>query len=210
MDFSSFILKMNYMEELMKKYNITIQAKIINTCAASMMFITGIIIAIFMNMEENALKIIVGCMCILMGLAKVLGYFSNDIYRLAFQHDLAVGALNIILGILSFTLKGAVKDTICTSIGVYVILDSLLKVQTGIDAKNFGMKGWKGILISSASVVVVGVLALMSPHQFTLPLNISIGAAMVANATLNAWITMYSVRVRAKKKSFKVDIDLGE
>lgn len=196
----------------MKKYNITVQAKIINICAASIMFITGIILAVFLKMPDAVLKIIIGCMCILTGAAKILGYFSNDVYRLAFQHDFAVGILNIILGILSFILKGNIRDNISTAIGVYVILDALLKVQTGLDARVFGMRAWKGILISSAAVAIIGIFPLIAPHADVniVPLNIPIGVAMMAHAAINAWITMYTVKVRAKKKNFKVDIDLGE
>ena len=46
------------------------------------------------------LGILVGCMMIGFGAVKLMGYFSRDLYRLAFQFDLAYGILLIVLGLI--------------------------------------------------------------------------------------------------------------
>ena len=193
----------------MKKYDITKQAKIINVSLAGVMLAVGVIIAVFSSLPDLIVKILIGCLLIITGVGKVLGYFSNDIYRLAFQFDLAIGVTDAILGILTLVLADAVYPTLATGMGIYVILDSLLKVQTGLDARRFGMKSWLGILISSAAISLFGIASMLAAHLI-LPMNIPVGTAMAADAVQNMWITMYTVRVRAKKKSFKVDFDLKE
>lgn len=193
----------------MKKYDITKQAKIINVSLAGVMLAVGVIIAVFSSLPDLVVKILIGCLLIITGVGKVLGYFSNDIYRLAFQFDLAIGVTDAILGILTLVLADAVYPTLATGMGIYVILDSLLKVQTGLDAHRFGMKSWLGILISSAAISLFGIGSMLAAHLI-LPMNIPVGTAMAADAVQNMWITMYTVRVRARKKSFKVDFDLKE
>ena len=193
----------------MKKYDITNQAKIINVSLAGVMLAVGVIIAVFSSLPDIVVKILIGCLLIITGVGKVLGYFSNDIYRLAFQFDLAIGVTDAILGILTLVLADAVYPTLATGMGIFVILDSLLKVQTGLDALRFGMKNWLGILISSAAISLFGIGSMLAAHLI-LPMNIPVGTAMAADAVQNMWITMYTVRVRARKKSFKVDFDLKE
>ena len=193
----------------MKKYDITKQAKIINVSLAGVMLAVGVIIAVFSSLPDIVVKILIGCLLIITGVGKVLGYFSNDIYRLAFQFDLAIGVTDAILGILTLVLADAVYPTLATGMGIFVILDSLLKVQTGLDARRFGMKNWLGILISSAAISLFGIGSMLAAHLI-LPMNIPVGTAMAADAVQNMWITMYTVRVRARKKSFKVDFDLKE
>ena len=193
----------------MKKYDITKQAKIINISLAGVMLAAGVVIAVFSSLPDLAVKILIGSLLIITGVGKVLGYFSNDIYRLAFQFDLAIGVTDAILGILTYFLADTVYPTLATGMGIYVILDSLLKVQTGLDARRFGMKSWLGILISSAAISLFGIASMLAAH-LVIPSNIAIGAAMATDAVQNMWITMYTVRVRAKKKSFEVDFDIKE
>lgn len=193
----------------MKRHDITKQAKFINVGLAGLMLIAGIILIAIPSLSDLGVTIMIGVLLIIMGVGKVLGYFSNDIYRLAFQFDLAIGITFTILGVLTLVLTDMVYPTLATGMGIYVILDSLLKVQTGLDARRFGMKCWLGILISSAATTGFGIASILSAH-LVIPMNIAVGAAMAADAVQNMWITMYTVRVRAKKKSFKVDFDMKE
>lgn len=49
--------------------------------------------------SENLLGSIFGRLLILFGGVRLVGYFSKDLYRLAFQYDLAFGILGIVIGI---------------------------------------------------------------------------------------------------------------
>ena len=71
-------------------------------------------------------------------------------------------------------------------LSVYVILDALLKLQIAMDARRFGMESWIAILCSS--------LLLLTP-------SVAIGIALGLDGLQNAWITMHTVRVRARKKN---------
>ena len=63
------------------------------------------------------------------GAAKMIGYYSNDLYRLAFQFDFAIGILCALLaGLLAF-LPQRVLPTLPVLLSVYVILDALLKLH---------------------------------------------------------------------------------
>lgn len=61
----------------------------------------------------------VGMILIIYGIVKVIGYFSDDLYCLAFQYDLACGLFLIAMGM--------------------ILLDALLKIQISKDARKFGL-----------------------------------------------------------------------
>ena len=67
-------------------------AKIINIISASLMLVAGVLLMTIDSMEEIlAQRILLGILFGLTGGAKIFGFFSNDLYRLAFQYDFAFG-----------------------------------------------------------------------------------------------------------------------
>ena len=76
-------------------------AKIINIISASLMVVAGILLMTVSSMEEVvAQRIMLGILFGLTGAAKIFGYYSNDLYRLAFQYDFAFGIFCEILSLL--------------------------------------------------------------------------------------------------------------
>lgn len=102
------------------------------------------------TITENA-EIAAGIILIAYGIIKIIGYFSGDLYCLAFQHDFACGIFLIALGVIMLCLRNRVDTAyFLTPLGVLILLDSLLCVQTSLDARKFGMTKWKTILVFSA------------------------------------------------------------
>ena len=68
------------------------EAKFINFLASLLLFTAGfILLFVPLTAASLGMKILVGVLFIVIGGAKMLGYFSNDLYRLAFQFDFAIG-----------------------------------------------------------------------------------------------------------------------
>ena len=86
-------------------------------------------------------------------------------------------------------------------LSVYVILDALLKLQIAMDARRFGMESWIAILCSSLLLGFGGLFALSALYSSFLTPSVAIGIALGLDGLQNAWITMHTVRVRARKKN---------
>ena len=84
----------------MEKFDFVKQAKIFNLIIHSLMVGVGIFLLLFTGLTTPQEVVLISILCILVGGAKILGYFSNDLYRLAFQFDFATGLYLIIIGIL--------------------------------------------------------------------------------------------------------------
>ena len=80
-------------------------------------------------------------------------------------------------------------------------LDALLKLQIAMDARRFGMESWIAILCSSLLLGLGGLFALSALYSSFLTPSVAIGIALGLDGLQNAWITMHTVRVRARKKN---------
>ena len=177
----------------MKRANIVKEVRVIHVIVSALLFFSGVFL-----IGGVAARWLVGANLILTGAVRMLGYFSNDLYRLAFQYDLAIGGLSAILGILIFIYPDNVPELLPYVLGAYIILDGLFKLQTAFDAKQFGMKKWIGLLICAATVSVCGIAVLVGATAWDRV--ILSGVALAIDAAENIWNTMATVRVRAKGK----------
>ena len=178
-------------------------AKIINIVSASLMLVAGILLMTINSMEEIiAQRIMLGILFGLTGGAKIFGFFSNDLYRLAFQHDFAVGIFCELLALLIVLSPAQNYDVMHLLLVVYVLFDALLKVQMSLDARRFGMKSWGLILGTALGLGVVGVFAAAALQAELVRARFLVGFALTLDGMENCWITAYTVRIRAKKKNF--------
>ena len=95
----------------------------------------GIMLIVNPEISLAAFGVFTGVCLIVFGAVKIIGYLSKDLYRLAFQYDLAFGILMIALGIMVILEPNNVIDTICVAIGIAFLTDGLLKIQIAIDAR---------------------------------------------------------------------------
>ncbi len=180
----------------MKRANIVKEVKIIHVVVSALLLLSGLFLAIWPDFGKLAARWLVGANFVLVGSIRVLGYFSNDLYRLAYQSDFAMGGLTVILGVLIFLYPANVLLLLPYVLGAYIIIDGLLKLQTAMDAKGFGMRKWGGLLSSAIAVTVCGIVALVGAPAWNG--MILTGVALAVDAAENIWNTMGTVRVRTK------------
>ncbi len=196
----------------MKQHNGVVKsAKIINVISAALMSLAGLLLLVIPNLETMvAQRIVLGTLFGLTGAAKIFGYFSNDLYRLAFQFDLAIGIFCILLTLLTELMPEYAFGTLPIIFAVYVSLDGLLKIQTSIDARRFGMKSWIVMLITAVVLFGAGGFALGAVLAQRLRPNAIVGIALMADGLENIWITASTVRIRARKKNLSGQFGLEE
>lgn len=196
----------------MKQHNrIVRSAKILNVISAGLMFVTGLLLLVIPNLgTTTAQRILLGVLFGLTGAAKIFGYFSNDLYRLAFQFDFAIGVYCELLTLLIALLPERVFDMLPLLISVYVTLDALLKLQMSFDAKRFGMKSWVALFVTALLLCGVGGFAVGSTIAELMRYVATVGIALMVDGLENAWVTAHTVRIRAKKKNVSAHFGIEE
>ena len=129
------------------------------------------------------------------GVVKLVGYFSKDLYRLAFQYDLEFGILLIALGVLVLLRPAEVRDFLLTALGIAVLTDGLYKVQIAVDAKRFGVSAWWLTLVLAVAAGTVGLALVFRPWDSARLLTILLGAALVAEGILNLCVAISTVKI---------------
>lgn len=157
--------------------------------------VLGIVLIAVPEFSINLLCWIGGGLLVVFGCIKILGYLSKDLYRLAFQFDLAFGILFIILGILLILRMENMLNIICILLGIIILSDSLLKIQTAIDAKNFGLRLWWTILAAAILTAIFGVLLLFRPYESHKVAMIFLGLSFLGDGILNLITVLTAVKI---------------
>ena len=158
-------------------------------CGAGVLFIAK------PELSAVAISRALGAAMILFGLIKLVGYFSKDLFRLAFQYDLGFGLLLISLGILVLAKPAGVLDFIFIALGIAILTDGLFKVQIAVDSKRFGIPTWWLTLILAMVTGVVGLALVFRPWDSARLLTALLGAALLAEGILNLCVAVSTVKI---------------
>ena len=148
-----------------------------------------------------------GIIMIAFGLAKIVGYLSRDLYRLAFQFDLACGILLIALGGILIFQTAPMIAILSVVLGIYVLADALLKIQVAIDAKAFGLKKWWLILSCAVLTGIAGFLLIFRPTQSAQALMLLLGLTLITEGMLNLITILTAVKIIRRKQPEIIDED---
>ncbi len=172
-------------------------AKVMHLCSAVIFLVAGLLLALVPDFEDSGTfrNVLVGVASIIIGATGIYGYFSNDMYRLAFQQDFALGIFNVLFGILLIINPVQLSVLLPTAVSILTLLDGGNKSQMALEGKNFGIEKWYLVLISAVLEIAAGlVLILLAYHE--LDVRAWMGVAMGLVGVTNFWTTMYTVRVR--------------
>lgn len=151
-----------------------------------------------------------GIIMIPFGVVKIFGYCSKDLYRLAFQHDLAFGILLIALGSVMIFRTNPMITILCTILGIYVLADALLKIQIAIDSKAFGIRKWWLILSVAILTGITGFLLIFRPSESTQMIMILFGLTLLTEGILNLITILTAVQIIRHRLPEVVDADYEE
>ena len=157
--------------------------------------VLGIVLIAWPTFSVNALGVICGILLILFGGVKLVGYFSKDLYRLAFQHDMPFGILLIILGIIMLIHPGNLASFICVVFGLSVLISSLFNIQTALDAKKFGINQWWLIFALSVIAAVWGLILVFRPSEAADVMAVLLGITLLFESAVNICTVVTSVKI---------------
>ncbi len=151
-----------------------------------------------------------GVLLVTFGIVKLIGYFSRDLYRLAFQFDLACGILLVILGIVLLTKPQDLLHFLCIVTGLYVTADGLMKLQTAHDAHRFGLHSWWVILSAALLTAAAGIVLLVRPAQSVRIIMQIFGIVLLAEGLLNLLTVLMTVKIVRNQKPDIIEVPYEE
>ncbi|MGN0996431.1 MAG: DUF308 domain-containing protein [Candidatus Ventricola sp.] len=155
----------------------------------------GLLMLLMPELSLSAIGIVVDLVLGVSGVIKLIGYLSRDQYQLAFQYDLAFGILLMALSAVVFLRPEHARSFLCIILGIAVLADGLLKIQTSLDARRFGLQTWWLILVMALLAGTAGMLLMLRPSQSASVLTRIMGVSLLAEGILNLCVALCAVKV---------------
>lgn len=177
---------------------------------SAIMILLGILMIIMPETSVSVIGTVCSIFMIIVGVIKLIGYFSKDLFRLAFQYDLIFGILLIILGAVMLLHPENLIKVICVVIGISILADGLIKIKTAIDSKTFGLKYWWLILAAAIISCVIGAFLLFRPFESAVTVAIIIGISLVADGAMNLCTAITAIKIIDHQRPDLIDADFVE
>ena len=170
-------------------------------CAAGILFIA------MPEISTEIIGVCIGIAMIIFGIVKLIGYFSKDLYRLAFQFDLEFGILMIILGVIVLFNPKNLMILICVALGISILLDGLFKIRIAMDSKQFGIKSWWLILTLAIVTGVIGVFLIFDSATGSEIMSVLLGLTLLSEGILNLYTVISTVLIVKNQAPDVIEIE---
>ncbi len=170
-------------------------------CAAGILFIA------LPEISTEIIGVCIGIAMIIFGIVKLIGYFSKDLYRLAFQYDLEFGILMIVLGVIVLFNPKNLMVFICVALGISILLDGLFKIRIAMDSKQFGIKSWWLILSLAIVTGVIGVFLIFDSATGSRIMSVLLGLTLLSEGILNLYTVISTVLIVKNQAPDVIEIE---
>jgi uncharacterized membrane protein HdeD (DUF308 family) len=161
----------------------------------------GICLMIWPQISLLTLCCLVGALVAVSGLVRVVGYFRRDIFGIPMYSGLAVGLIDLVLGILLLVRPELAAEILPLIVGVLILFDGMFKLQIALDLRRGGLPGWIAELVLALLSGVCGVLLILNPFAGALALMILMGVSLTVDGIQNLFTIHYV------SKHLKEDLD---
>lgn len=167
----------------------------------------GIFLIAAPEMSVKVLCYLLGACLLITGIVRIVGYLSRDLYRLAFQFDLAYGTLTAALGLLLLLRAQTVVSLVLLIAGILILADGLFKIQIALDARGFGIRRWWLILVAAVAVGAFGLLLILKPEVGLATAMTLLGVALVLDAVLTFAAMLLLVKIIRHQRPDIIEVE---
>lgn len=168
--------------------------------------VLGFIMMLFPSSISNVLCYTLGIVLTVYGLFNIISFFINKEFGLYFE--LIVGVVATAFGIFTLFSPSIIVNIIFVTIGIIIIIDSLMDIKHSFQLKALGMKYWWICTAVSVSVIILGLCTIFFPSFFGDFLIFLLGIIMVYEGVSGLSIVGLFSHYSKKRKSGKmIDAD---
>lgn len=169
--------------------------------------VIGVLLIAMPDISAKVIGLSVGIAMIVFGAVRLVGYFSKDLFRLAFQFDLGFGILMLALGVIVLTKPENLMTFLGVALGISVLIDSLFKIQIALDSKQFGIKSWWLIFSMAIITGIMGLILITHSAVGAQLLTILLGISFIIEGVLNLCTVVNTVLIVKNQKPDVIDVD---
>ena len=170
-------------------------AKIGYIVLSALICVLGVLMMVMPEQSLSSLVKIFGISMMAFGVIKLVGFFSKDLYRLAFQYDLQFGILVLVLGLIVTVKPNNALNFLCIALGISILADGLFKMQIALDSKKFGISTWWLIMLLAVGAGMVGLIMVFRPTESLRVMTILLGLSLLTEGLLNLIVALLTVKI---------------
>lgn len=119
--------------------------------------IFGILLVVWPDVTITILANILGAFFIVSGIYKIINYFVVKGQKDFFNNSLLSGVVSVLVGIAAIVIGDDIANVFRIIIGIWLIYEALVRMNTAIKLNAAGVKSWSYILIISLIMLVLGI-----------------------------------------------------
>ena len=119
--------------------------------------ILGLLFVAWPDMMIQIVSYVVGIFFIAKGIFQVINYFIEKGQNDFFNNDLLMGIISILIGTATLVIGEEIVNVFRVIIGVFIIYESLVRINTAIKLSSAGVPIWKYVLLLAIIVLILGI-----------------------------------------------------
>lgn len=119
--------------------------------------ILGILFIAWPDMMVKIISYIVGTFFIVKGVFQIISYFIEKGQNDFFNNGLLMGVISALIGVTALVMGEDIANVFRIVVGVFIIYESLVRINTAIKLSAAGIGIWKYILLLSIVILILGI-----------------------------------------------------
>ena len=119
--------------------------------------ILGILFIAWPDMMVKIISYIVGVFFIVKGTYQIINYFVEKGQNDFFNNGLLMGVVSALIGVAALVMGEDIANIFRIVVGIFIIYESLVRINTAIKLSAAGVGIWKYILLLSTIILVLGI-----------------------------------------------------
>ena len=190
------------MKALWKKFQVGAIA--VSVC----MLILGIVMLVWPEISAMTVCVILGILCAVAGVYKLVRYFRLGFAGVFFRFDLGAGILYILAGLLLLIHPQDAAAILPMAAGIYILFGSVMDIQISVEMHRFGLGNWVLSLILGILDACLGFWLLFNPFSGAAALMMAVGICLIIGSVQNLYsVYCISKAVRDSKKDRIIDVE---
>ncbi len=143
---------------------------------------------------ESSLTVIcrgLGILSALFGVFRIVQYCLRVPQGIGQRYDFAGGLFCLLAAALLFFRAAEVAAVLSVIVGIFILIDSVFKLQVALDARRSGAQSWAMMMILAGVSLLLGVLLVFDTFRGQKLLSVIMGAALIYDAVADLFTLFY-------------------
>lgn len=152
----------------------------------------GVVLLLWPETVLNVICYVVGGLVILSGVVQIVRFLTAKDFLFFAPLTLTFGLLCLALGLFLIVRSDVVQTVLPIVFGIFVIFDSVLRVQNALELRRCEYGSWWAFLLLALLSVALGLVMIFNPFGALSTLIMAVGIILIIEGALNLFSTLYT------------------